>query len=551
MKKRKRSVLLFVLLLPCLATGQLPVWDWARKGGGSNYDYGHCIATDASGNTYVAGSFRSSTATFGSYTLSTPGIAAVFLAKYDPSGTVLWVRKAGSGGDTYPYGLCVDASGNVIVTGSFSGNTLTLGTTTVPGAGMNDVFLAKYSPSGNLLWARSAGGASEDLAGGAACDSTGAITLTGYFQGASSVFGNDTLHAAGIYDVFIARYDASGNAMWAMHAGGTAIDMGNGIACDSSGNILVCGAFSSASIVLGMDTLVNEDPSGNTGDMFVAKLAPAGTVLWAERFGGMQFDEALAVATGAGGTVYFTGRSRSAILPVGHDTLSCGGTYHVVLASLGTTGIARWALASSGNNDDAGRSMACDRGGSVFLAGTYLSSPFTMAALPIVNAGGFDAFFARFDTSGNIYWAVRAGGIGFEDGNGIAVTPSGAVVVTGSFQSSSVTFGTTILSNYGYDDAFVARMSPPPTGISEPLNGEALRIFPIPLSAEASVEFPAGYAGATLVLYNSLGLAIEKFVLPSRPPFIISRTGCPAGVYWIRITAPGKPAMTQKVIVAD
>mgnify|MGYP000106108991 CR=1 FL=1 len=93
-------------------------FQWVKKAGGVEYDEGYGIAVDASGNCYVTGFFRQ-TATFGTTQITSSGNSDIFIAKYDTDGNFQWVRKAGSTNYDYGNGIATDASGNCYVTGVF------------------------------------------------------------------------------------------------------------------------------------------------------------------------------------------------------------------------------------------------------------------------------------------------------------------------------------------------------------------------------------------------------------------------------------------------
>jgi hypothetical protein len=138
------------------------------------------IATDRSGNFFVYGTFTSDTMKIGPFVLknATPGGTGTqyFLAKVNPTGTVLWAVNDGSGIANYVYaggvsilgggGVTTDAAGNIYICGSYTGKTMKIGSTTLtntdPAGSTNDIFVAKYNPSGIPLWATSVGGTDYD-----------------------------------------------------------------------------------------------------------------------------------------------------------------------------------------------------------------------------------------------------------------------------------------------------------------------------------------------------------------------------------------------------
>lgn len=173
-----------VLLLAFTASSfaQAPNYLWANRAGGTDNEQTQQIAIDASGNIYVVGNYASASVTFGSFTVtnSTPGNSRFYLAKYDASGTCLWVRTSttsGTFGSEIGYGVTVDGSGNVVATGSFSATNVTFGSYTLTNhnAGYADMFVVKYNSSGAEQWAASAGGSRIDGGRGVAADASGNV----------------------------------------------------------------------------------------------------------------------------------------------------------------------------------------------------------------------------------------------------------------------------------------------------------------------------------------------------------------------------------------
>src|SRR5262249_19336570 len=143
-------------------------------------------ALDSNGNVFLTGYFTG-TNSFGPTNLISSGLDDIFVVKYDAAGNFLLARRAG--GNSYDRGLCIaaDASGNVFVTGLFQG-TASFGPTNLTRSGQSDIFIAKYNPAGNLIWARKAGGNDFDEAHAIAVDSQGNAYITGYFD-ATATFG--------------------------------------------------------------------------------------------------------------------------------------------------------------------------------------------------------------------------------------------------------------------------------------------------------------------------------------------------------------------------
>jgi len=192
---------------------------WAKRAGGEQiyfgYTYGDGIAVDGSGNSYVTGRF-SGTAIFGSGEVNETTLTGegLFVAKYDSNGALVWAKQAGGAS---PNGIAVDGFGNSYVTGVFH-RTVTFGPgelneTTLTAGGWDNIFVAKYDPSGAFLWAKRAGGTTSDPGKGIAVDGSGNSYVTGSFSGTATFGAGEvneiTLTTAGDNDVFVAKFGAN------------------------------------------------------------------------------------------------------------------------------------------------------------------------------------------------------------------------------------------------------------------------------------------------------------------------------------------------------
>lgn len=179
---------------------------WSKSFGGQRGDTAKNVALDASGNIFVSGTFTW-TITLGSQTLATNGSSDsdIFLAKFSAAGVPIWAKSFPGASTESVSGMAVDATGNVIITGSFS-YTLNMRDTVLSSAvqGLPDVFVAKYSTSGSLVWAKRFGGSEGDQSNGTAVDASGAVIITGSFSGTVN-FDGQSLTSAGASDIFLCR----------------------------------------------------------------------------------------------------------------------------------------------------------------------------------------------------------------------------------------------------------------------------------------------------------------------------------------------------------
>ncbi len=536
------SLLLLLRAGPLCA--QAPAWqDGTSPGLGS----GESTAVDGAGNTYVTGTFTG-TATFGTTTLTSLGRDSdVFVAKLNSSGGYEWAVRAGGLEDDDSYDLAVDTNGNVVITGSFYGATSTFGTTTLTNASTqaHDLFVAKLTPTGVWQWATRAGGGDTDIGYGVALDGSGHVVVVGTYRSSTITFGATTLTnaSAGRFDAFVARLTPEGDWQWATRAGGTTLDESLAVVLDGSGHVVVSGFFYSPTITFGTTTLTNADPTGQTADVFVAKLTPTGAWQWATRAGGSDSDYGFGVAVDRGDSVFVSGFYSSPTIAFGGTTLLGAGSQDFFVAKLSPTGAWQWAAGAGGSASEIGYAVAVDGSGSAVVTGYFASPTVTFGATTLTSAGSLDLFVAKLTPTGVWQWATRAGGSRAEGGYSVAVDGSGRVVVAGFFQSPTITFGATTLLNTTASNVSIllARLSGT-TGLPETAAPARLALFPNP--ARTTVHL-TGATGATATLLDGGGRRVRTAPVSPTGAATLEVRGLPAGHYRLRAGAATRPLVVE------
>jgi hypothetical protein len=247
---------------------------WAQRAGGKGNDKPHAVVLD--GNfLYVAGKIEKE-AYFdeGAIRLTTDDSDDIFLAKYDINGKFYWVRQVVGPGEDEAMDVTVDADRNVYITGFVEGDANFSGTT-IKSKGNKDIFIAKYSPDGNLIWVKNDGGLRNDAGYGIVAAPDGRIYVTGGFR-EKSTFGNIEMTAIkGDLDVFIACYSKDGEIIWVKKGGGDINDNSFAIACDSESNVYITGYYG-AKAEFGGQFITAAD----SADIFVAKYTKDGELGW-------------------------------------------------------------------------------------------------------------------------------------------------------------------------------------------------------------------------------------------------------------------------------
>lgn len=307
-------------------------WQWATGAGDAGYYHGHGLAVDGNGSVYVSGDFSGSPLTLGATTLTNNGQWDTYVAKLTPAGAWQWAVSAGGSESEFCFGLALDNSGNAYITGSFSSDSVSFGATTLAASGGgNDAFVAKLDSVGTWQWAASTGGGAVGSA--VAVSSTGNVYLAGSFFGDTVTFGSSTLiNGSGpvatlAYDAFVAQLSPTGVWQWAEPIGGFSSEFGAALAVDSGNNLYVTGNFSSQSATFGTATLSNSG-AGNPGvvDLFVAKLTPARTWEWAVGASSSGDEQGLGIAVDGNSNLYLTGSFSDVTAVFGSTTLTSSST---------------------------------------------------------------------------------------------------------------------------------------------------------------------------------------------------------------------------------
>ncbi|MGZ3931910.1 MAG: SBBP repeat-containing protein, partial [Bacteroidia bacterium] len=276
-----KKIYLFMALNLTFIVAQAQYFQWAKREGLYAYDYGYGIGTDANGNVYVAGKYEQA-ANFSGVILPCAANNCnheIYVAQYSPNGNLNWIHTGGGTLGDYAHAMTLDKTNYVYVAGEVEGfnNVITFpgSTFTLTTYGDNDIFVSKYDLTGNLLWVKSMGWTKSEKALGVAYDNSGNVYICGYFTDTTRFGGPSTAltPGKGDLDIFIAKFDASGTLQWAQTAGSPGRDEALSIKCDGNGDIYICGMMSN-NCMFGATTLTC---TGNYLEAFVAKYSPSGS----------------------------------------------------------------------------------------------------------------------------------------------------------------------------------------------------------------------------------------------------------------------------------
>lgn len=460
-------------------------FDWGEAWGGASHETDIQVATDSNGNVFIAGSFESSDVDFnpglGTDIHSTHQYSDVFLTKYNSDGSYGWTKTWGGISNDYGQGLYVDSTGNIYVAGYFA-DTVDFNPDPVVedlhSAGHFDSFLTKFDTNGNHLWARTWGGTKYDVASDVVADSSGRVTVAGWFQGTPDFDpgpGVDTRTVHGDsydFDLFISRFDSNGNYYWVKTYGGTGYERGNALALDDFDNVYAIGDFRGNA---------DFDPGAGTDfrqavgleDGFIMKLDPSGATVWLKTIGGQGYDHPEDVSIGADGSVYVTGwfEMTADFDPGGGEfSLTPTAERDAFLLSIDATGAFRWATHWGGEEYDYGTrglGIATTENGAVIVGGSFDEvvdfDPTTNERIAI-SEGKSDGFVNAFTFDGEYLTSLFVGSGLLDDRIRALAAYGDNIFFVGTFQSSAIDLdpgpGSDTRTNIGSFDHFVTAMTP-------------------------------------------------------------------------------------------
>ena len=388
-----------------------------------------------------------------------------------------WAQSMGGTGADRVEGVAVDAAGNVYSTGLFSASGGTFGIISgspvvLSSAGGTDVFITKHDRNGNLLWAKKVGGKSVDSGLGIAVDAQGSVFVTGYFAGSADLdpgpdeFELDVLGSD--FECFLLKLNTNGEFVWAKAIGLFGADRGTRVAVDPEGNVVLAGVFSGEANFNPGGVVPFPLTSKGNEDVFVAKYTTNGAFLWAGSWGSTAVDWVNGLDIDADGNIYTAGRF---VFTVDFDPgpgvfeLTSQGSNNAFVSKLDKNGALVWARAfpAAEAND-----VAVAPDGSVYVTGYFNTTrdfdPDPDDTFNMTSAGAKDGYLSKFSANGNFQWAIRFGSFRDDEGHRVAVDSSGAVYLTGEFDtglgsSFPADFGPIDFLTNGGIDTFLAKLT--------------------------------------------------------------------------------------------
>lgn len=527
MKKLKSISLLFFtkylfLVIVCFYS-KVSIAQWGFSFGGDGLEQSYDMVTGSNGDIFVTGNFLDNTIDFdpgtGQLFLNSAGGRDLFLACYSDGGILNWAISIGGAEDETVYGIDIDASGNVYLTGTFCSNDADFD----PGNGNhnlsagdsdNAMFLASYTANGEYRWAFPVvANTGERIVGYSVhVDINLNVWTTGTLMAEQADFdpGNGEHILAGVVDweesqykinTFIAKYSSDGNFLWAEEIGKKTTDVsGQNITSDKDGNIYLCGYLVGSGIDFNPGAEIHELSSNGGADAFIMKLENNGNFNWAYNFGGSGVDLAGSVVVNNDTLLYLTGYYESTVdfdPSSGNSTLASLGSKDVYIANYHTNGTFLQSVGLGSLGDDRTLKINKDNSGNLTITGYYNNAnndfdPGT-GTLTLPYASKFDMFYGSLNSSLELLW-MR--GISAPDNiKGIEMLPyENGYLLLGEITGQNVDVdagpNVTEVSSSAFNevDLFLAYYQNP-TSIKEIASNETqlFRVFPNPFSKSISI----------------------------------------------------------------
>ncbi len=494
-------------------------------------------------------SCTSGIATIGAYQATFAGgfLCDAFLVKFNSAGQRIWATYYGGDGQENGYSLATDNSGNVYMAGATTSNfgMATTGAFQEIFTGVSDPFLAKFDSLGFRQWATYYGASYfgsqfYDLQASVATDGSGNVYLAGNTSSTAGIATpgafKDTID--GVMDAFLVKFNSGGTRLWGTYYGGSAPDAALTVTTDQLGNVFIAGLTFSQSGIATPGAC--QEVIGDTAvyaDAFLAKFDSSGTRQWGTYYGGSSDDGATAIATDQAGNIYLAGytTSQSGIATPGafRDTINnYGSIYDGFLVRFNSSGVRHWGTYYGGDNDDYCASVATDGSGNAYITGPT-SSPSGIAspgAYQDAIGDSINAFLAKFDSSGNRLWGTYYGASGAH-GASVCTNSIGDVYLTGETGTPGIaTVGIYQDTLSGYADAFLAKFSGEGTGVKTIKNDNKLiaALYPNPTSGAFSIDVSET---GMLVIYSIDGRIIGSCPISKGTTKIELPAGLTQGLY--------------------
>ncbi|MFN4233960.1 MAG: SBBP repeat-containing protein [Bacteroidia bacterium] len=294
---------------------------WSTLFGGIGGELGIDISIDLNNNIIIGGQTNSSNfpSTTGAFQPLPLGGNDAFIAKFNQNGHLLWATCYGGTSTEDAHAITSDFENNIIITGMTNSNDLSISSNALQSLnnGFFDIYIAKFSPTGNLLWATYFGGTNYDDIYGIHSDSSSNLYLAGRTSSVDFVTTPNAFQTSknnGV-DACIFKLSKNGELAWSTYLGGDGDDFADKILIDKNNNVTTLINTLSDTISLPADTIFTNYPL-NLEKAYILTLDSSGVPIWSAYFGGNSIDRAYDFKIVPSGKLFFTGTTESANIPI-------------------------------------------------------------------------------------------------------------------------------------------------------------------------------------------------------------------------------------------
>jgi len=293
-------------------------------------------------------------------------------------------------------------------------------------------------------WANKLGGSSatiNDECLSVITDVDGNVYSTGYFAGTADFnpgAGTFNLTATGSTDIYVQKVDSDGNFLWAYKQGGIGYNVGTSLVADAVGNLYVGGYFSGTAD-FNPDAGTQNFTSAGNYDIFIQKISPSGSLIWAKQLGSTGADFVTDITLNSSGNLCLIGSFFETVdfdPNAGVFTMNAGTTQDPFIEVLDVDGNFIWAKQIEDNAGGLGRSIITDNSGNIYACGMtqgIVDLDPGAGVFSYTSAGSYDMYIVKLNSSGNFIWAKTFGSVGPDYGNSLAIDANNNIYVAGQF----------------------------------------------------------------------------------------------------------------------
>jgi hypothetical protein len=357
---------------------------WLSGFGGSLTDRAYGVVSDAAGNVYITGHYESTDAVVAGEPLLNAGGYDIYVAKYSPTGDLLWLRTAGGAGYDYGHGIAVDGKGDVVVSGAVLGEARFGSTVVNAGSTSRAVFCAKYDADGQLKWVRASEGRVYGSGHGVAVDGQGCIYIGGNGSGSGKI-GSHVLEL-GARSSLVIKLTSDGEPVWVASHPGPGF---HEITVDAAGRVWGAGMFKDSATV-GGETFKSTGPKDSDGILCHYNIE--GKLQWARVLSGPGTDYCLGVATDGTGRAFVTGEYTATATFAGR-TLNSRGATDIYVAAFDEAGQLEWLIDNGGPKGDNAYTIVWHPSGRLVIGGSCNAGA-EFGKQVMDGTGGYEAYGA-------------------------------------------------------------------------------------------------------------------------------------------------------------